>query len=60
MKKEDSSERQYLSPRQAAQILGVSVETVYNMISRGDLQARKMGNAKNCVWRIPRKDVEAK
>ncbi len=43
-----------LTPEQAAQSLGVSVEDVMASINAGDLKARKIGNA----WRIARTSLE--
>ena len=43
-----------LTPEQAAQVLGVSVEDVMASINAGDLRARKLGNA----WRIARSALE--
>jgi len=43
-----------LTPEQAAQALGVSVEDVMASIGAGDLKARKIGNA----WRIARASLE--
>lgn len=43
-----------LTPEQAAQALGVSVEDVMASITAGDLKARKIGNA----WRIARASLE--
>lgn len=44
-----------LTPEQAAQLLGVSVEDVMASINAGDLKARKMGSA----WRIAKSALEA-
>jgi excisionase family DNA binding protein len=43
-----------LTPEQAAQALGVSVEDVMASITAGDLKARKIGSA----WRIARASLE--
>lgn len=43
-----------LTPEQAAQLLGVSVEDVMVSINAGDLKARKIGSA----WRIARSALE--
>ena len=44
-----------LTPEQAAQLLGVSVEDVMASINAGDLKARKIGSA----WRIAKSALEA-
>ena len=44
-----------LTPEQAAQLLGVSVEDVMASINAGDLKARKIGSA----WRIGKSALEA-
>ncbi len=44
-----------LTPEQAAQVLGVSVEDVMAAIEAGDLKARKIGNA----WRIAKTALDA-
>jgi len=43
-----------LTPEQAAQLLGVSVEDVMASINAGDLKARKIGSA----WRIAKSALE--
>jgi excisionase family DNA binding protein len=43
-----------LTPEQAAQLLGVSVEDVIASITAGDLKARKIGNA----WRIAKASLD--
>ena len=43
-----------LTPEQAAQALGVSVEDVMASITAGELKARKIGSA----WRIARASLE--
>jgi excisionase family DNA binding protein len=43
-----------LTPEQAAQVLGVSVEDVMASIDAGELKARKIGNA----WRIARASLD--
>ncbi|MFT3806294.1 SPFH domain-containing protein [Arenimonas sp.] len=43
-----------LTPEQAAQLLGVSVEDVMASINAGDLKARKIGNA----WRIAKVSLD--
>lgn len=36
-------ERHALSPAEAAEVLGVTRQTIYNLIARGELRAHKIG-----------------
>lgn len=44
----------YLTPDQAAELLGVSVGTVYRQLQAGDLAGFQLGRQ----WRIPRDEIE--
>lgn len=44
-----------LSPRTAAELLGVTSRTVVNLLTRGELRGTRVGSS----WRIRRVDVEA-
>jgi len=44
-----------LSPRTAAELLGVTPRTVINLLTRGSLPGTRVGSS----WRIRRVDVEA-
>lgn len=46
----DSQTRSYLSPREMADVLGVTPRTIYNWIHRGEVEAIRIGG----VWRIPK------
>jgi len=48
-------EQEVVSPRQAAQILGVSTYMVRNKIADGTIPAFKVGTK---IWRIRRKTLE--
>lgn len=52
---EKLSEPSYLSPREAAAIMGVCVETVLNNLRSGRLKGFKMPPGK--LWRIDPKDL---
>ena len=45
-----SHKRSFLSPKDVASELGVTVRTVYNWIHSKEISARKIGG----LWRIPR------
>ena len=47
----------YLSPKQVAEIVGVSVKTVWSWIDAGKLPAFKIGGGRNL--RVRRSDVDA-
>ncbi len=52
------TEREYLTSREAAEILKVTPATVMNMIKRGQLRGKKVGTGGvSSPWRIPREDV---
>jgi len=46
---------EYLSPAQAAKLLGVTVRTIYQWMHDKDLPAAKIGGR----WRIRRSDIDA-
>ena len=48
-----NSTRMY-SPEQVAEMLQLSKNTVYNLISRGEIIAKRIGK----VYRIPRRSIE--
>ncbi len=48
-------EPEYLSPKEAATLVGVSVQTIRRRIADGTLPARKFGQ----LWKIRRTDLEA-
>ncbi len=48
-------EAEYLSPKEAAVVAGVSVQTIRRRIADGTLRARKFGQ----LWRIRRADLDA-
>lgn len=50
-----------LTPTEAAEVLGLSVISVRNLLKRGDLRGYKMGggNLRYRPWRIRRKDLNA-
>ena len=51
-------EEEYLTSKEAAQILKVTPATVMNMIKRGQLRGKKVGSGGvSSPWRIPKKDV---
>lgn len=45
----------YLTPEQAAELLGLSVGTIYRHLHAGDLAGFQLGRQ----WRIPRGEVDA-
>lgn len=45
----------YLTPEKAAQLLLVSTRTITNLLNRGDLQGRKVGDR----WRLDRSAFES-
>ncbi len=47
-------EAEYLSPKEAAVVAGVSVQTIHRRIKDGTLPARKFGQ----LWRIRRADLD--
>ena len=49
--------RRWLTQLEAAEYLGVTDRTIRNLISRGQLQARRIGNSR--MIRIDRADLEA-
>lgn len=52
----DNVARIAYSPNEVAEMLGIQPQTVYRMINRGELQARKIGTRN---YRILAKDLEA-
>lgn len=51
-------ERPYLSAREVAAELGVSVATIRRAIERGELAATKLGCGRSSTVRIRRRDLE--
>lgn len=52
----DNIARIAFSPNEVAEMLGIKTQTVYRMIDRGELVARKIGSRN---YRILAKDLEA-
>ena len=51
-------EREYLTSKEAAEILKVTPATVMNMIRRGQLRGKKVGTGGvSSPWRIPKEDI---
>ena len=51
--KESRTEREILTAEQVAELLQVSTKTVYRLVGRGELRAKKVGRA----WRFLRSDI---
>ena len=52
------TEREYLTSREAAEILKVTPATVMNMIKRNQLRGKKVGTGGvSSPWRIPKEDI---
>ena len=52
------TEREYLTSKEAAEILKVTPATVMNMIKRGQLRGKKVGTGGvSSPWRIPKEDI---
>ncbi len=50
--------REYLTSKEAAEILKVTPATVMNMIRRGQLRGKKVGTGGvSSPWRIPKEDI---
>lgn len=52
-----STNRRWLTQAEAAEFLGVTDRTIRNLISSGQLQARRIGNSR--MIRIDRADLDA-
>jgi excisionase family DNA binding protein len=44
----------YLTPEEAAEVLGLSVQTVYKKLNSGDLAGFQLGRQ----WRVPPAEIE--
>lgn len=51
---QDLPEKEFYSPEEIGQLLGLSDETIRGYIKKGDLQAYKF----NKIWRVRKKDFE--
>jgi excisionase family DNA binding protein len=51
-------ELEYLTPPQAAQLLGVAVETIHVFIRSGKLKASNLGQAGRPRWKISRAAID--
>ena len=49
----------YLTPPQAAKVLGVSVDSVHQFIRSGKLKASDLGQAGRPRWKIAKQNIEA-
>jgi excisionase family DNA binding protein len=52
-------QKNLISTREAAEMLGCSEKTVRNMITRGSLKASKIDPQSKSVYKIQRSDVES-
>lgn len=48
-----------LTPKEVAQILQVSRDTVYKLLSSGQLKGIRVGLKEHTTWRITRSDLSA-
>lgn len=48
------TEQNFLTPEEASRYLRLSVDSVYNLLRKGDLAGKKMGRG----WAIERSDLE--